>query len=67
MEKKLYWELTNNADMCVTVQDLETVKQIIEVNQKDTKLDDDEELFYTITPVYLTDMEWVNLGESESY
>lgn len=67
MEKNLYWEVTDNAEMSVTVHDLPTAMQIIEINQKETKLEVDEELLYTLTPVYLTEQEYSELGESENY
>lgn len=57
--KQLYWQLEDNAELSVTLHDLKMCMQIISVNQAETKLEEDEELFYTITPVYLTEQEYL--------
>ena len=70
-EKKLYFELRDNAEMCVTVHDLDTCKEIIDdhvFSGPKGDLDEDvEEMEFTITPVYMTEEEYEALGESESY
>lgn len=65
MEKKLYYELTNNFDMNVTA-DLSSCMQIIEGNVSDNK-EDVGEVIFELKPVLLTDQEYLDLGESEDY
>lgn len=63
-EKKLYWLVESNADLLMTVADLETCSHLI--NEDFSTLDEDEkkETEYTLTPVWYTDEEYEKLPEA---
>lgn len=65
MEKKLYYELTDNADMSVTAT-LSDCMQIIDGHMSDNG-DQASEIEFTLNPCWLSDKEFRNLPESESY
>jgi hypothetical protein len=67
MEKKLYYQLSDNADVSKIVMELSGAMTWIEEEMKEhtpaTPEDDLPE--FTITPIWLTDEEFNNLPESE--
>jgi len=65
MKKNLYYQLTDNADMSVTAL-LSDCMQIIEAHMEDNS-GNASEIEFTLKPEWLTDKEYRNLGESESY
>lgn len=58
MEKKLYWNLTSNADIAFISHNLEDVFNEL---KNDFESDSDKNLQYEITPLYLTDSEFEEL------
>lgn len=63
--KKLYWLVESNADLSMTVGDLETCQHLI--NEDFITLDEGErqQAQYTLTPVWYTDEEYAKLPEAE--
>lgn len=67
MEKKLYYQLSDNADVSKIVMGLSGAMTWIEEDMKEFPegTSEDEMPEYTITPLWLTDEEFDNLPESE--
>lgn len=67
MEKKLYYQLSDNADVSKVVMELSGAMTWIEEDMKEYGPDtpEDELPEYTITPIWLTDEEFANLPEGE--
>lgn len=65
MEKRLYYQLTDQYEMDVTA-DLNSCMTIIEGHMWDYTNGVDQNEF-TLTPVWLTDEEYSAMPESESY
>lgn len=63
MEKKLYWLLESNYDLSVTTHDLTQCQMLIEGDFDSLNEDEKEDRQYTITPKYLTDLEYSELDE----
>lgn len=64
MEKKLYYELSDNADVSKIVMELSGCMAWIEGDMAGVTEKDDDEREYTITPVWMTDDEFANLPEA---
>jgi len=65
MEKKLYYELEDNSDLCVTCSELKECFDIIETHLSDMSDNDKKYTEYSIRPKFLTDKEFEELGEWE--
>ncbi len=65
MEKKLYYQLSDNADVSKIVMELSGCMTRIEEDLKEVPEEDVKEFEYTITPIFLTDEEFANLPEDE--
>lgn len=65
MEKELYYELTDNADMSVTAK-LESCMEIIETHMVDNGMYASE-IEFNLNPCWLTEKEYLALGESQDY
>lgn len=67
MEKKLYYQLSDNADVSKIVMELSGVMTWIEEDMKEfpPETPEDELPEYTITPIWLTDEEFDNLPDGE--
>lgn len=65
MEKKLYYNIQNNADLSMTVKDVNCLKNIMDGDFHDLTQEQIEEYEYTITPVFMTDKEFRNLPEAD--
>lgn len=67
MEKKLYYQLSDNADVSRIVMKLSGAMTWIEEDMKEfpAGTPEDEMPEYTITPLWLTDEEFDNLPEAE--
>lgn len=65
MEKKLYWELSDNADLSVTTDNLEQAMILIRETQNDIQECDKEIAVYSLIPVYMTDEEYEQLAEQD--
>lgn len=63
MEKDLYFRLEDNADMDITLQSMRQVYEAIELDIADIEPAERENVFYTITPVYMTYEEFNNLSD----
>jgi hypothetical protein len=66
MDKKLFWLLEDNGDTSVTLPDLKSAIDIIE-SHLEVPQSELEQYQYTLTPVFMTDKEFENLPEAESY
>jgi hypothetical protein len=64
-QKQLYYEVADNADMNITVHDLEMAFEVIEAEVAGISKEDLEEFQFTITPVFLTHEEYEALGEAD--
>ncbi len=64
MGKKLYYKLSDNADVCEIVMDLSGCMAWIEADMENVKEGDDEKEF-TITPIWMTDKAYANLPEAD--
>lgn len=64
MEKKLYFKFSDNADVCEAVTDLSGAMKWIESDISEHTEFEVEEIQYTLTPIWLTDEEFNNLGEA---
>lgn len=65
MGKKRYFLIRSNGDLSMTVQDLNTISDLIENDLDGVAPNEAEEFEYTITPVYYTDEEYEKLPEAE--
>ena len=65
MEKKLYYKLDDGDDISGLVLDLSGCMAHIEGEQEDLKEGEDEDRWYTLTPIWMTDEEFDNLPEYE--
>lgn len=62
--KKLFWTVRSNGDMLITVEDLETVRVLIESDIEELTEDEAESYEYTVTPTYMTQEEFDNREEA---
>lgn len=65
MEKKLYYELTDDYEMNVTA-DLKPCMEIIESHMSEYDNMLNQNIFH-LEPKWLTDQEYEDLGESDNY
>lgn len=65
MKKELYYKLEDNADMSCVCTSIAEATEMIEVYTGDWEPDKVEELFFTITPVYMIESEFEALGEAQ--
>ena len=63
MKKKLYFKLSDNADMSNVVMSLEDIKYHIECDMEGQG-DLSNDIEYTLSPIYLTDEEYNDLEEA---
>lgn len=63
-KQKLYFQLSDNADVCNVVMNLSGVMQWIK-GDMELVIENEDQRQYTITPIWLTDKEYRNLPESE--
>lgn len=61
--KKLYYQLSDNADVCDIVMELSGAMEWIKQDESEVTTDDDPRQ-YTLTPIWLTDEEFKNLPEA---
>lgn len=66
-EKKLYWEITSNIEVSVTVQNFDMGIEIIKNNFKELTNEEQSEVEYKLIPVWLTDRQYKRLPESDNY
>ena len=64
MEKKLYYKLSDNADVCEITMDLSGCMAWIEADMEGVSEGEDEREF-TITPIWMTEQEYENLPEAD--
>lgn len=62
-EKELYWKLEDNGDMSCYCQTLEQATDIMSTDILDVAPHEREEVFYTLTPVYMTQTEYEALPD----
>jgi len=62
MGKKLYYQLEDNDCISCIFPNMEDVKDYIECDMTD--MNEDDEVVYTITPVWLTEEEFSQLPEA---
>jgi len=68
MEKEIYYKLeSNDGKGYVIVQDLNTIRDMISMDVGDIDPNDVEQVYYTITPVLMTEEEYRNLPENEDW
>lgn len=63
MEKKLYWLLEDNGDLSVYCESPEECTMLIVGEFESLERSEQEEIQYTITPVWMTQAEYDNLPE----
>lgn len=66
MEKKLYYLITSNEDLSITVESINTIAIIINEETHGRPEDEVKELEFIITPVFMTEDEFNNLPEAEN-
>ena len=64
-EKELFWLVTDNGDMSFHCRYLSEAADILELDILDVSPGDREEVFYTLTPVYMTESEFESLPDSQ--
>lgn len=64
-EKELYYRLEDNGDMSCVCETIHEATLIIEGYTLDWEPDKVEEIFFTITPVYMTETEYNALGDAQ--
>ena len=65
MEKKPYWLVESNEDLSIICNNLETAKELITHDWDAIDGVAQLEIYYTITPRFLTDEEYQSLPEAE--
>lgn len=64
-EKELYYKLEDNGDMSCVCKTSSEASEIMDGYLSDWEPDKVEEVFFTITPVYMTESEFNALPEGE--
>ena len=64
-EKELYYKLEDNGDMSCVCTSMREVADVMEGDILDIEPSEREKVFYTITPVYMTESEFEALGDSQ--
>jgi len=64
MKKKIYWQIDDNGDLSNTCESPEVCIQVLNASFDDMEKEEQEETYYTITPVWYTDKEYKNLPEA---
>lgn len=65
MEKKLYYKLSDNADLGGVIITLQGCLDWIDTDMEQYSEEDSEDIVYTITPVWMTEHAFENLPEYE--
>jgi len=65
MEKKLYYQFSDNNDVSNVIMDLSGCMEWINADLNGVSPEDISEFEYTIKPIYLTDEEVASLPEAE--
>ncbi|RAJ28892.1 hypothetical protein [Pedobacter cryoconitis] len=65
MEKELYYALSDNADMSCVCATLREVADLIDIDLGDIDPKERVRVFYTVTPLYLTEIEFKELSDAQ--
>jgi len=59
----MYFRICDNADLDLTVDDLQTAAEVIEAELSGVDESTEEEHHFTITPVFMTEVEYMDMCE----